>query len=507
MTERRRRAGPIAASSPGAEDDALAQRPRADLAARSTSKRSMHGLGDERARRRSGGPGSARPRAARRARRRVIAASFGIQSARSSSGSVRGDAGRPRPTARRRRCAPASGTSSRSPTAWSGRPAAQQAAGVAGDLGADVLAQRASRRPRPAGRRGSRSRVSRPAPSGSDQATSGASSARRRSRASRRRCRRPAAGRPTSRTSGVRRGTSAAPRPRPASTSSVDAGLARARASSTSSPLPASRTAEVAKPSMLLAALVLGDHAAPRRRSRSARRCPSAATSPVVVEVLGEPQLGSCASTPAAARRPPWASTTSRCPVLEPMSSTPGAWCPTVLARSAPPRVDDLGWARARGRPRLSPRLGRVRRPRRRRPGVPLRPDLADVELDVHLRPRLPGHLRRVARRRLLHARRALLRQGRREAGRGATSSSSRPRRGSSTRRQPQEGWIENDEEGDRKTRRRSTARCIFHNRPDFAGGAGCALHALALRRAEHSARDQAGRLLAAADPAHLRPR
>ena len=37
---------------------------------------------------------------------------------------------------------------------------------------------------------------------------------RRRSRASRRRCRRPTAGRPTSRTSGVRRGTSGAPRPR-----------------------------------------------------------------------------------------------------------------------------------------------------------------------------------------------------------------------------------------------------------------------------------------------------
>ena len=56
--------------------------------------------------------------------------------------------------------------------------------------------------------------------------------------------------------------------------------------------------------------------------------------------------------------------------------------------------------------------------PGRRRAGLPLRPDLADVQLDVHLRPGLPRHLRRRPRRRLLHPRRALRRQGRREAGR-----------------------------------------------------------------------------------------
>ena len=42
---------------------------------------------------------------------------------------------------------------------------------------------------------------------------------------------------------------------------------------------------------------------------------------------------------------------------------------------------------------------------------------------------------------------------------------------------------------------------CIFLNRPDFPGGAGCALHGLASRRA-CTRRDQAGRVLAAADPA-----
>ena len=56
-----------------------------------------------------------------------------------------------------------------------------------------------------------------------------------------------------------------------------------------------------------------------------------------------------------------------------------------------------------------------------------MRPDLADLAVHVHLRPGLPGHLRRAARRRLLHARRALRRQGRREAGPLASSSSSTP--------------------------------------------------------------------------------
>jgi hypothetical protein len=45
--------------------------------------------------------------------------------------------------------------------------------------------------------------------------------------------------------------------------------------------------------------------------------------------------------------------------------------------------------------------------------------------------------------------------------------------------------WIEVDDEGARKTRVVDGA-CIFHNRPGFAGGYGCALHSLALRTGRH---------------------
>ncbi|MDQ3104722.1 MAG: hypothetical protein M3Q87_05805 [Actinomycetota bacterium] len=41
-------------------------------------------------------------------------------------------------------------------------------------------------------------------------------------------------------------------------------------------------------------------------------------------------------------------------------------------------------------------------------------------------------------------------------------------------------GWVEVDDEGERKTRVVDGA-CIFLNRPGFAGGTGCALHAWAL--------------------------
>jgi hypothetical protein len=46
-------------------------------------------------------------------------------------------------------------------------------------------------------------------------------------------------------------------------------------------------------------------------------------------------------------------------------------------------------------------------------------------------------------------------------------------------------GWTETDDEGARKTATVDGA-CIFHNRPDFAGGAGCALHGYALRTGRH---------------------
>jgi len=42
-------------------------------------------------------------------------------------------------------------------------------------------------------------------------------------------------------------------------------------------------------------------------------------------------------------------------------------------------------------------------------------------------------------------------------------------------------GWTQKDEDGDRQTRRWQGS-CIFQNRPGFAGGAGCALHILALK-------------------------
>ena len=63
--------------------------------------------------------------------------------------------------------------------------------------------------------------------------------------------------------------------------------------------------------------------------------------------------------------------------------------------------------------------MGRVHRPRRCRAALPLRPDLAHLVVDLHLRQRLPGHRRRPARRRLLHPGRALHRQGRRPQGPG----------------------------------------------------------------------------------------
>jgi hypothetical protein len=46
--------------------------------------------------------------------------------------------------------------------------------------------------------------------------------------------------------------------------------------------------------------------------------------------------------------------------------------------------------------------------------------------------------------------------------------------------------WIETDDEGARKTlviEHDGQSACIFHNRGDFATGAGCALHSLALRQ------------------------
>jgi hypothetical protein len=47
------------------------------------------------------------------------------------------------------------------------------------------------------------------------------------------------------------------------------------------------------------------------------------------------------------------------------------------------------------------------------------------------------------------------------------------------------DGWTEVDEDGERKTRRFDGA-CIFHNRSDFDGPQGCALHGYALKHGLH---------------------
>ncbi len=46
-------------------------------------------------------------------------------------------------------------------------------------------------------------------------------------------------------------------------------------------------------------------------------------------------------------------------------------------------------------------------------------------------------------------------------------------------------GWVDKDDEGERKTRVVDGA-CIFHNSRGFVGGYGCALHAQALREGVH---------------------
>ena len=117
--------------------------------------------------------------------------------------------------------------------------------------------------------------------------------------------------------------------------------------------------------------------------------------------------------------------------------------------------------------------------PGRRGRGVALRPDLADVELHVHLRPGLPGHLRRRPRRRLLHPRRPLRRQGRREAGRGLRRAARPPtlwQLQPRAARSKKSDWIETDDDGERKTRAVDVdgqQACVFHNRTDFAPAEG----------------------------------
>ena len=129
----------------------------------------------------------------------------------------------------------------------------------------------------------------------------------------------------------------------------------------------------------------------------------------------------------------------------------------------------------------------------------------------LHLRPGLPGHLRRLPRRRLLHPRRALRRRGRRAAGGGLRRPARRdpvavpPGR---RRRSSESDWVEVDEEGERKThgrRRRRPAGLHLPQPPRLRRRRRLrAARPRATARAAEPARDQAGRVLAAADPPHL---
>ena len=188
--------------------------------------------------------------------------------------------------------------------------------------------------------------------------------------------------------------------------------------------------------------------------------------------------------------------------MLDPMSRTPRRMWPNY----------PVGLASARSRPRVSPCLRRVRGPRRRGAGLPLRPHLADVGLHLHLRPRVPGHLRRLPRRGVLHPGCALQPTRTTRSASRRTSRSSRRSSGSSTRSDPSRPTT-----GSRPTRTASARRiaveydgqsaCVFHNRADFAPsrrGLRRCTRRPGPRAGPQPARDQARRLLAAADPAHV---
>ena len=138
----------------------------------------------------------------------------------------------------------------------------------------------------------------------------------------------------------------------------------------------------------------------------------------------------------------------------------------------------------------------------RRRPHLPLRPHLADVVLDVHLRQRLSRHLSQPAGRRVLHARRALLRQGRREAHaalrQGADARGLAAPRHQEARRQ---GRGRRAQDPGRRRGLRVPQPARLRRRPGLRPSPVRAPHRTP------PAGDQAGRLLAAADPTDLRQR
>ena len=161
---------------------------------------------------RSGGRGSPRRRAGRRARRRPSRPAWGSTPRSSPAPASRGTSG---PVADGRGAADAGQRAERLRRGGGAvrGAGAQQVAGVAGDLGADLLADRLEVVVAGAPLGEVPRAPAAPPPAAATRRRRGARRRHRRSPASRRRCRRPPAGRPTTRTSGVRRGRSAAPRP------------------------------------------------------------------------------------------------------------------------------------------------------------------------------------------------------------------------------------------------------------------------------------------------------
>ncbi len=127
-------------------------------------------------------------------------------------------------------------------------------------------------------------------------------------------------------------------------------------------------------------------------------------------------------------------------------------------------------------------------------PGVPLRPHLADLAVDLHLRPGLPGHLPTSpdAGCCALGAHFSDAEDEERVAGWVERLDDDlwekRHLAVTSKGKLSRKRWTE-VEDGERKTRTVAApdgSACIFHNSRDFAGGYGCALHALALREGVH---------------------
>ena len=157
------------------QDDALAQRPRADLEV--VQAEQVHRRRRPRWRRRAAGASATPTRPGRSARSAaVMPASSGSRAA--SVGAL--EAARRRTCPRLLGAAPQIRASERIvfevPTAWSGVPALASGRSSAAIGRAHLLARPRARRPAAGGSPGSRSRVTRPAPSGSDTATSGSSS-------------------------------------------------------------------------------------------------------------------------------------------------------------------------------------------------------------------------------------------------------------------------------------------------------------------------------------------